>query len=47
MGIEPSAGSLDVVEITNDDYDDRPKPSNSQAFMSESRCEVWSFPRFL
>jgi hypothetical protein len=29
MGIEPSSYSLDVVEITSDKYDDRPKPSNS------------------
>jgi hypothetical protein len=45
MGIEPSSYSADVVEIANDKYDDRPKPSKQQASMSESRCQVGSFTR--
>jgi len=42
MGIEPSSYCPDVVEIANDKYSDRPKPSKSEPWMSESRCEVWS-----
>ena len=45
MGIEPSSHSPDVVEIANDKYNDRPKPSKSRAWMGENRCEVWSFRR--
>jgi len=43
MGIEPSPRSLHVVEITNDNYDDRPKPSKSEVLRSVTCRTVCSF----
>jgi len=47
MGIEPESYSPDVVEIADDKFDCRPKPSKSQALMDESRGEIRSLRRVL
>ena len=47
MGIEPSSYCPDVIEIANDKYGDRPKPSKWQASMSESRCQLLPLARAL